>query len=193
MKKQARHPNKGLRKNCDCPRRNWAKCPHSWHFNFKPRGGQGYRFSLDKYFNNKHIDSKSEAEELAGDLRKLIRAGKFGQPVAREDMTLRQFADIYLERYVRVEHPVTERDFVYGLNAICKAAIPLPGGGGRLPFGDWRVADIVTDTILRFRETRTGEGTGVVGINRNLRRLRAMYAWAIPLGIVERTPFKFNG
>jgi hypothetical protein len=32
------HRNAGFRKVCKCPRRGWAKCPHSWHFNFAWRG-----------------------------------------------------------------------------------------------------------------------------------------------------------
>ena len=56
MKK--RHTNKGLRKVCGCPRRMWAKCPHGWYFNFKPRGAPAYRFSIDKHLG-KHIDSKT--------------------------------------------------------------------------------------------------------------------------------------
>jgi hypothetical protein len=39
--------NNGLRKLCGCTRRNWSKCPHPWHFNFKLRGGKAWRFSLD--------------------------------------------------------------------------------------------------------------------------------------------------
>ena len=39
--------NRGLRKRCECPRKNWAKCSHPWHFNFKWKG-EHYRFSLDR-------------------------------------------------------------------------------------------------------------------------------------------------
>ena len=53
-----RHHNNGLRKVCGCARRTWAKCPHAWYFNYKPRGGQAYRFSLDKH-TGRHVDSKS--------------------------------------------------------------------------------------------------------------------------------------
>jgi len=36
------HKNSGLRKICRCPRRQWAKCPHDSHFNFKPKGGLSF-------------------------------------------------------------------------------------------------------------------------------------------------------
>ena len=39
--------NFGVRKVCACPRRQQAKCPHPWHFNFTWKG-RAYRFSLDR-------------------------------------------------------------------------------------------------------------------------------------------------
>lgn len=39
--------NRGLRKRCECPRKDWAKCSHPWHFNFKWKD-EHYRFSLDR-------------------------------------------------------------------------------------------------------------------------------------------------
>ena len=86
-----RHENKGLRKLCEHPRRQWAKCDCPWHFNFKWKDTH-YRFSLDKHLE-KHLDSKSEAEDAAATIRIAIKAGKFGQVAPREDMTLRQLAD----------------------------------------------------------------------------------------------------
>lgn len=69
-----KHRNNGLRKLCDCARRNWPKCRHSWYFNYKPRGGQSWRFSLDVEAG-KHIESKTDAEKIAGDIRTAINAG----------------------------------------------------------------------------------------------------------------------
>jgi hypothetical protein len=75
------HRNAGLRKVCSCPRRGWAKCPHPWHFNFCWRGTT-YRFSLSRYAG-KHIVSKADAEALAENIRREIRAGTFqGLPAA---------------------------------------------------------------------------------------------------------------
>jgi integrase len=183
-----RHANKGLRKLCDCARRNWPKCSHSWYFNFKPRGGPAHRFSLDKHFN-RHVDSKSEAEELAGDLRKLIRAGKFGQPTPRQAMTVRQLADLYVERYVKLERSTTEAAYVSAFNRICRTVVPRPIGG-TLALGSWPMGDVVTDTIERFREVRRSDGGGVVAINRNLATLRGLFNWAVRVGYADGTPFK---
>ncbi len=66
----------GLRKRCGCARRTWPKCPHSWHFNFKPRGGIGYRLSLDVELG-RHIEGKTEAQTEADRIRTAIRSGTF--------------------------------------------------------------------------------------------------------------------
>jgi hypothetical protein len=66
----------GLRKRCRCKRKDWPKCSHSWHLNFKPRGGLPYRLSLDREVG-RHIDSKSEALTEAERIRQAIRGGTF--------------------------------------------------------------------------------------------------------------------
>lgn len=182
-----RQRNNGLRKICGCPRRTWAKCPHGWHLNFKPRSGPAYRLSIDRYLG-RHVDSKTEAETAADNIRQAIRDGVFGLPVPRAALTLRDLADLYLERWAAVQHAATYQGFVYAMNTICRTALPCPGGGTR-PLGAWRVADIVTDTIERFREARLAAGVGL-GVSRNLQSLRALFSWAIRVGYVETTPFR---
>ena len=51
--------------------------------------------------------------------------------------------------------------------------------------GAWRVSDIVTDTVERFREVRREAGGGVFGVNRNLSRLRAVFNWAVRVGYLD--------
>jgi hypothetical protein len=77
-----RHQNNGLRKKCGCPRRTWPKCSHDWHFNFKPRGGQPWRFSLDVELGRR-IASKGEAETEAAKIRAEILAGTFVRAAER--------------------------------------------------------------------------------------------------------------
>ena len=69
--------NRGLHKRCECPRKNWAKCPHPWHFNFKWKD-EHYRFSLDREVGHP-VTSKTEAEKEADRLRTAIREGRFRQ------------------------------------------------------------------------------------------------------------------
>src|SRR5262249_27719204 len=77
-----RRKNQGLRKLCGCSRRNWAKCSHPWHFNFKLRGGRPYRFSLDAEVG-KHLATKEEAVVAAENIRKAIREGRFVRAAER--------------------------------------------------------------------------------------------------------------
>ena len=130
-----RHANNGLRKLCEHPRRRWATCDHPWHFSFKWKDTH-YRFSLDKHLD-KHVDSKSDAEDEAAKIRMAIKAGAFGQPAAREDMTLRQLADTYLERYVDVDHAATANGFRYALGTICRTVIQRPTGGSTALGDEW--------------------------------------------------------
>ncbi len=182
-----RHQNNGLRKLCRCPRRQWSKCGHAWHLNFKPPGGPSYRLSLDRHLG-RHIDSKTEAAREAARIKADILAGRFGQPGARDEMTLRQLADTYLERYVAVERASTADAYRWSIGTICRTVVPHPAGGGA-SLGDWRVTDVVTDTVERFREVRRQQ-TGVVAVNRNLSALRALLNWAVRVGYLEQTPFK---
>lgn len=181
-----RQRNFGLRKVCDCPRRTWAKCSHPWHFSFKWKGVH-HRFSLNKHLGE-DIDNKSDAETAAGRIRRSIKEGRFGQPAPREEMTLRTLAATYLERYVRVERSSTAQAFTWAMDTICRTSIPRPDGTAA-KLGDWRVVDLVTDSIERFREARRAQ-TGPVGVNRNLGSLRAMFNWAIRVGYVDQSPFK---
>jgi hypothetical protein len=98
-----RHRNAGLRKRCTCHRRNWAKCPHPWHFNFKWKGTH-YRLSLDREAKHQ-ISSKTEAQVEADRIRNAIRNGTFcaqAQPaMPNSSLSFRQFADIYVEEHVK--------------------------------------------------------------------------------------------
>src|SRR5216684_4319923 len=108
-----RHDNNGLRKLCDCPRRNWPKCSHDWYFNFKPRGGKPWRFSLDVEIGRR-MKSKGDAEAEAAPIRADILAGTFVRAADRRQaaiaapatnaaaVTLEAFAAIYLARVSQV-------------------------------------------------------------------------------------------
>jgi hypothetical protein len=65
-----------VRKRCRCKRKIWPKCPHGWHLNFTPRGGQDFRLSLDVEVG-RHIDSKTEADAEATQIKGEILAGTF--------------------------------------------------------------------------------------------------------------------
>ena len=182
-----RHRNRNLFKRCDCPRRTWARCPHSWWTNFKPKGGPAYRISLDKHAGE-HVDRKAAAEDLATTIKTAIQKGTYGTTAPLSEMTLTRLVDTYLERYVDVQHAATAADFRAGLRVVCGTVLPSPTGGTR-PFGEWRLTDIVTDTVERYREARRAAGAGLGGSNRSLSRLRAVYNWAVRVGYVTASPF----
>jgi integrase len=187
--KRKRSTLKHLYKICDHPRSRWSECPDPWHFAYK-HGTKHYRFSLDKRLG-KHVD-KETAEIKAGEIWLQIKSGTFDKPAPITSMTLQQLIDVYLERYVGVERTETADDFKSGLKVISGTRIKHPTGG-TLKFGEWAVADIRTDTIERYRETRRALGTGIGGTNRSLSRLRAVFNWGIKVGYLDETPFERKG
>jgi integrase len=179
----ARHQNRGLRKVCSCPRRGWAKCPHSWHFNFKLPGGPSYRFSIDAEAG-KHIDSKTQAEALADGYRIAIRAGTFRRRAevpalpaaapAPEVLTLAAFFEKYSER---VTKPLSTND------RGCLAQL--------LAFEDLRakpVASITEDDIEAFFTQLRAAGRAASTRNKHVQAVTAMFRWAAKKGYLPRSP-----
>jgi len=98
-----RHRNDGLSKHCSCPRGSWPKCPHTWFLNMKPPGGKHYRLSLD-HQTGRHIDSKSEAQMVAAQIRAGILAGVFRparEKEAQPGMPASPQGPLTLESYAR--------------------------------------------------------------------------------------------
>ena len=194
------HTNGGLRKICRCPRRVWARCNHSWHFNYRWKG-QSYRVSLDRHVGHP-VTSKTEAEEHAGDLRKAIRNGAFDppnnpeapsesippNPLTAEEVpvSFRAFADLWAAQ--RGYQLVRPRDNDYRLSTIC--AFVLPGTSPPLSFGEKLVSAITTGNIEAFRYAHKSSGLSPVTTNHDLKLLRKMFAWGVREGHLKATPFK---
>ena len=188
---RTRHRNSGLRKRCGCLRKNWPKCPHGWHLNYKPKGGSHHRVSLDREVGH-HIDSKTEAVAEAERIRTAIRNGTFraALPVVAPPvsvLTFKAFADVWKAR--RGCQLVRPRDNDYRLTTI--NAFVVPGRDG-LTFGDLPVDQIRTGDIEAFRDSRKAENLSACTINHDLKLLRKMFNWGIRRGYVERTPFKIG-
>ena len=101
----------GVRKRCGCPRRQWPKCVHPWHFGFHHRGRE-YRYSLDviaRARGEQPPTTKSDAVKWRDQLRAEIRAGHCidpdAPPPAPEPADVRlTFGDLsaeYLKRHVQ--------------------------------------------------------------------------------------------
>ena len=184
-----RHTNGGIRKICACPRRAWTKCAHPWHFNYKPRGGPSYRFSLDAHLN-KHVDSKTDAEAEAALIKAAIKAGTFGAAAPQLDnLTVGQLLDTYYARYVQSERKDSVRNVAYQIAKIKRTDVERLDG--RLQsLGEWRMADVTADTLDRFKETRRNRGP--VTANRDLAFLSACFNWAIRKRHIKESPFKLG-
>jgi hypothetical protein len=138
------------------------------------RRGRASASASTQHFN-RHIESKTEAETLAGDLRKAIRTGTFGQtaPVL-DQLTVGQLLDTYNTRYPAVERKDSVRDVGYQIALIKRTAIERSDGRS-LPFGDWPVGDVTTAVVEDFKARRSA--AGIVTANRDLSLLRAMFTW----------------
>jgi integrase len=187
----AKHRNRGLRKRCGCPRKNWAKCAHPWHVNFK-WNGEHYRFSLDREVGHP-ITNKTDAEKEADRIRTAIRDGRFRQQVivpttgesGAAELTFRQFAQKWQD--LRGNQLVNASDNKHRLRKGNAFVLP-----GPMPtaFGDKPLSSITADDIELFRAARKAEGLSAVTVNHDLKLLRKMFNWAIRKGYLKRTPFK---
>lgn len=184
--------NGGLRKRCRCPRRNWVRCPHGWHLNYKPpKGGMHYRLSLDRELD-RHIDSKTEAVAEAERIKTAIRDGTFRPsepppPSPTPVMTFRGFAEEIWNKH-RGPQLVRPRDNTYRISVIC-AFVP-PGRDQSL--GDLPLDQVRTGDIEAFRDSRKADGLSACTVNHDLKLLRKMFNWGIRRGYLERTPFKIG-
>ncbi len=212
-----REHNHGIRKVCDCrPRAKWLKCSHPWHFSYKHKDVH-YRFSLDAEFG-RHIETKSEAAEIADRLRVQIREGKFrrgGELAGPAGFTVRQIASSYTDAYLAVVRPRILKDEIYRLGVIARTLIPRADGRS-VAFGDLPasavtpadVDDLMRELVKarRRKHCRCGRekwpgcehgwhnvSGGNVAANRHRARLSAMFAWAVHRELVSRTPFRREG
>lgn len=209
-----RHNNNGLRKLCDCARRNWPKCPHDWYFNFKPRGGKAWRFSLDVELGRR-MAGKSEAETEASLIRAEILAGTFIRAAERrkteivaatDTLTLEQLGVTYFEKYTnRKTGKPLSRNERYRWDLIVRTSITR-ANGSTVRFGELDARTVTRHDVEAFKaahsivrtETfpdsrgrkQTWRRGGLVGVNRCLGRLRAFYSWAVKGDYVAATPFK---
>ncbi len=194
-------------KICGC--RDQVKCRHPWWFSVKRRGEKQFRKSLDVVLE-KHIDSKTVAEEQAERLRVGMRDDTLPArtrellglaPSTKPQLallTVRQLLEQYKDR--QVARTATAERQGYQIGIVNRTILPRIAGGPAA-LGDWLVADVTADTLERLREARvvrdvhtrtkgTNRVGGEVAANRDLRLLRAAFNWAIRTGYVEKTPFK---
>ena len=205
MKK--RHRNDGLRKYCDCARRNWAKCPHAWQFNFQWNGTL-HRFSMNRHLGRR-ITSKTEAETEAERLRLAIKDGTFNHvpdpPPPTDQPTFATVAAQYAERHTQ-RHLKERTLLAHTYSNAFLATVTVPGvDGRRVSFTEKIFDQITTDDVERAIEAKSAKTTttdskgrvrpvgGKYAANRLHAYLRALWNWAIRKGYIDHTPFARAG
>ena len=177
-----RHRNDGLRKRCECPRRRWAKCEHTWHFAYQWRCTH-YRFSLDRHAA-RHVASKTEARATADTIRAAIRTGTLtrheSSPATADALTLQAFGAIFLERYSKARDKSSWRNDHYMLTHI--ADFPTPNGR----FGDKPIGAITEDDIEAFMNALRQNGRAASTRNQYLQAFKAMSTWGLRKGYLTR-------
>src|SRR5262245_24478125 len=188
-----RKQNHGIRKLCDCARRNWPKCSHPWHFNFKPRGGAAYRFSLDTELG-RHIQKKEDAEAEAEKLRTQIREGTFVRAADRrkaaavavampDTVTLETFAKTYMERASQASGKKSWANDEYMFDVL-KGFMLMDGP--RL--GEKALGAITEDDLEAFMSKLRSDGRAASTRNQYVQLLKASFRWAAKKGYIARSP-----
>ncbi len=181
MSPRARHH--GIKKICDCRSSRWPKCSHPWHFWYKPRGGPRYRFSLDLELG-RHVASKTEAEQIATDIRSAINAGTFRQnvtamaapaTVVAPVMTLDIFAPIYIERAAKASGKASWKDDVSLLVILRNHR----GADGRR-LGDCALSAITEDELEVFHSALRRAGRAVSTCNHYVQLIKKLFRLGNP-------------
>jgi integrase len=189
MSPRARHY--GVRKVCGCPWKRWPKCPHPWHFSYKPRGGARYRFSLDVELNQ-HIGSKTEAEKIANDIRTAIHAGTFQRAAsvlatspapAPAVVTLDSFATTYIKRASQASGKTSWRD---DASLLATVRNHVTTDGRRL--GDWPLTAITEDELEAVYAAQRAAGRAASTLNHLVQVLKAAFRWGARKGYLARSP-----
>lgn len=184
----ARHRNGGLRKVCDCARRSWARCEHSWYLNFRYQKGKHYRISLDKHAG-KHL-SKVDAQTLANDLRSAIQKGEY-PPVAQPPAPVLTTADVTFaelgakwlarERQDRVGDWKSDRSRLARLGAMTIDE--------EAPLGARPIGRITTDDLeVVFRQLEAAGKSGST-LTKYFQTCQQLQRWGVRKGYLPRPWF----
>lgn len=152
MTERKRQRNDGLRKVCGCPRRNWPKCLHPWHFNMKWNGVSHQSRSTSTLADAS--SARAEARKQADLLRTKIRDGKFNQPTPMLDaLTVAQLSATFRKEYLVSRRAASLANDTHQLGAINRTPVEMPTGDVK-PFGEWLAADVTPLALERFHAVR---------------------------------------
>lgn len=190
---KTRHHNDGLRKLCGCSRRKWPKCTHPWHFNYKPRGGAAWRFSLDAEIGRR-IKDKTEAETLAGTIRAAINAGTFvraadgrkaaaAAPATPDALTLEAFGEKFVDNKSKPSGKKTWANDRYMFAQLSAFTL---SDGARL--GSKPLGAITEDDFEAFYGHLRTIGRAASTRNQYVQLLKTSCRWAVKKGYLARSP-----
>lgn len=185
-----RRVHDGIYKRCDCPRRQWPKCAHPWHFNFF-YNGRDHRLSLDKIARLRNEDpptSKTEAATWRDRLRSEIRGGKFSIEPAPEvapsvGLTLSDVIDKYIKSCVEVptRRAGAQKAIKWSLDLIERTSVPA-ANGSTVTLGQKSIAAIMKADVEAFREARRATFTD------SQRAMEEVAALAAEIATMKRGP-----
>lgn len=190
-----RQHNDGLRKLCACQRRGWAKCAHPWHFNYKPRGGKAWRFSLDAELGRR-LKGRTEAETEATRIRNEINDGTYVRTAERRQhqiaralvdpgaITLADFSTTYLERVSQAR----QRNKSWKNDRSQYARVCAFEVSEGAPLGQKALRAISEDDLEAFFATLRAKGRAASTRNQYVQLLTASFRWAVKKGYLTRTP-----
>lgn len=197
--------NNGLRKICGCPRRNWVKCPHSWHSNIQVEH-EAFRFSLNRYLR-REANGKTEAEEVAhriwsaireemrnaapdsrpataARIRAAIRAGTYPcvpttsacSIASASELSFRQFTAQFIDRS-KDREKASWKDDEYMANRLARYEIE-----GR-ELGSFPLASVREEHMEAFIRYLTAVGCAASTRNHYVQMIRSMSRWAVRKGL----------
>lgn len=212
-RKRARTRNGGLEKRCSHGRREWSRCPCPWRYRRYYKGSawpQGKEFSISLHRHLKlattYVMDREEAEKHAAALEAQILSGV--DPTAKPEQpeppaapfTFGDLARQYLAEHVKPPFFTSEKNrknVGWEVEALKRVEVPV-GNNGTARLEALPLSAIRKPHVEAVRETwmsrLTGrEKQGRVGTNHMLRRLRAMFNFALDTDMTDATPFKKSG
>lgn len=165
----------GLYKLCTHTGRARDRCNHPWWGSFQYKG-RLHRASLSRWAD-KSIRTKSEAEVVLDRMKDAVREGRF-EPEQTNVVMFEAFADLYLERYVKLRG-LRSADEIEQRLAVLKKRWQ---GKELATIRVGEIEDLIQDLKAKNRRPAT--------INRWLSLLRHMFNWALGREYVTQTPFR---
>ena len=149
---------------------------HAWWGSFQFQN-RLHRASLTKW-TGRTIGTKQAASAALDEMRDAIRGGQFESVPSGANLTFGAFADLYMERHVKLRQLRSQDTVEFRLRLLRKR------------FGHLRLRDIRVGEIEDLVQDLKARGRKPATVNRSLALLRHMMNWAIGREYLRETPFR---